>query len=308
MINYYKTLSGHISNIKEYEENCWVKCVSPTDKEINYLQSELGIEPDIVTASLDPEENSRMTVEGKSVLIVVDSPIVEKTAKNFTYYTKPISIIITPKNIVTVSREERPLIDEFSAGSIRYAYPEDKTHFTLKIILRIAGKYLQYLNQIIKMTERVEDELKRSIKDKDMIQLLEIKKSLVYFSASLNSISGMLEKLSRGKHVELSEDDSELIKDIMVEIKQASEMSATYLEILSISMDTFSSLISNNLNDIMKVLTSVTLVLSMPTMVAGIYGMNSPDIPFMDSCWFSFVLMLVLMLVTWIILKRKDMI
>lgn len=308
MITYYKTSNGRITNIENYEPNCWVKCVSPTEKDINYLLSELKIDPVLVRSATDPEESSHVNREDDNVLMVVDSPVVEKASKNFTYYTNPVSIIITPKNIVTISLKENSVIEDFSSGMLRVSYPEKKAHFAFKIIFRIAGKYLQYLKQIIKITEHVEKEIKKTMKNQDIVQLLEIKKSLVYLSSALKSIGIMLEKISRGKHVKLDEESSDVLSDVTVEIRQATEMAEIYLGILSTSMEAFSSMITNNLNDITKVLTSVTLILSMPTMIAGIYGMNNPNIPTMEDWRIPFILMAVIMAVTWIILKRKDMI
>lgn len=308
MIKYHKTANGHITTLENLEAECWINCTAPTEKEINYLISDLGIDPDLLKASLDEEESSHVDREGDCTLMIMDSPVVNKSGKNFTYYTNPISIIITPKNIITISLKENSIIEEFSEGLIRSAYPENKTRFAMQIMLRMASKYLQYLTQINKITEHVEEELKKSMQNEELIQLLEIEKSLVYFSASLKSISGMLRKLSRGKHVELGEEEADLLEDIMIEIKQAAEMSEIYLNILSSSMDAFSSLISNNLNVVMKVLASITLILSMPTIVSGIYGMNNPGIPFMENWWFPFLLTGISMFITWLILKHKDMI
>ena len=172
----------------------------------------------------------------------------------------------------------------------------------------MASKYLQYINQIIKITGYVEKELKETMKNEDLIQLLEIKKSLVYFSASLKAIGSTLNKMSRGRYIKLDEDEGELLEDVIIEMKQAAEMSEIYMDRLSSSMETFSSLISNNMNVVMKILASITLILSMPTIISGIYGMNNPDIPGMNSCIYPFIIMGLLVFVTWYALRKKDMI
>lgn len=308
MIAYYKTVDGKILNINSYESGCWINCFNLTEHEIGYLISEIGVEPEFIKSSLDEEESSHIDKAENNTLIIIDSPVVDKSGKNFTYYTNPVSMILTPNNIITISIKENSILQEFSEGLIRFSYPENKVKFAIQIMTRMAGKYLQYINQIIKITGSVEEELKETMKNEDLIQLLEIKKSLVYFSASLKSISSMLSKMSRGRHIKLDEDESELLEDTIIEIKQAAEMSEIYMDILSSSMETFSSLISNNMNVVMKILASITLILSIPTIISGIYGMNNPGIPFMDNWIFPFVLMLISILITWYILRKKDMI
>ena len=145
------------------------------------------------------------------------------------------------------------------------------------------------------------------MRNEDLVQLLEIKKSLVYFSASIKAISNVIGKMSRKRHFSLNEEDAELLEDVAIEMRQAAEMSEIYMNILSSSMEAYSSLISNNLNVVMKILASITLILSIPTIVSGIYGMNNPGIPFMDRWEIPFILMGVAIVITWAVLKKKDM-
>ena len=163
------------------------------------------------------------------------------------------------------------------------------------------------MNQINKITDRVEEELKKSMKNKELIQFLEIEKSLVYFSAALKSTGIMLGRVTRGRYLRLDEEDTELLEDVMIEIKQATEMSETYLNILTGTMDMLSTLISNKLNDVMKILASITFISSIPTIISGIYGMNT-DLPLQKIAWFPFALMAVFTVITWAILKKKNMI
>ena len=220
MIKYHKTENGRITEIRNYESGCWIRCIEPTEEEINYLMNTIGIDADLLRSSLDEEETTHIDGEGDSTLIIIDSPVVDKTGNNFTYYTNPLSIILAPENIITIALKENSIMDEFAEGVIRAAYPENKKRFALQIILRNASKYLQYLTQINKITERVEEKLKKTMQNEDLIQLLEIEKSLVYFSASLKSINGMLRKLSRGKHIVLQEEEQDLLEDVIIEIKQ----------------------------------------------------------------------------------------
>ncbi len=308
MIKYYKTVGSKTEQIKSIEEGCWVNCVKPTDSEIGYLLSTCNINPEFMRASLDEEESSRIDREDDNSLIIIDNPVVNKSGKNLTYYTTPLSIIITPHNIITISLKETHVLEEFEESLIKNTNINDRNRFALQIMLRVAGKYLKYLKQINKITEHVEEELKKSMKNKELIQFLEIEKSLVYFSASLKSIGVMLGRMGRGKYINLNEEQSELLEDVIIEIKQATEMSEIYLNILNGTMDAFASIISNNLNIVMKVLASITLILSIPTIISGIYGMNNPRIPMIEYWWFPLGLSAISMFVTWIILKHKNMI
>ncbi len=308
MISYYKTVNGKTTEISKCEKECWVNCISPTEEEINFLISKFKLEPEFVRASLDEEESSHIDDENGTTLIIIDSPVVNKSGKNLTYYTTPLSMILTSENLITISLTENSILGEFSEGLIKNACPENRKYFVFQIMLRMAGKYLKYLNQINRITQHVEEELKKSMKNKELIQFLEIEKSLVYFSASLKSIGIMLGKISRGRYIKINEDEAELLEDVTIEFKQALEMSEIYLNILTGTMDAFSSIISNNLNVVMKVLASITLILSIPTIISGIYGMNNPGIPLMEYWWFPFVLSGVSMFLTWAILKHKNMI
>lgn len=307
MINYYKTIDGKITKISNYEKECWIRCVSPTEDEISYLISNYKIEQEFLRSSLDEEESSHIDHENDTTLIVIDSPTVNKSGKNLTYYTNPLSMIITPENLITISIKENSIMEEFAEGLLKNSYTDQKYHLALQMMLRMAGKYLKYLNQINRITQQVESELKTSMKNQELIQFLEIEKSLVYFSASLKSITIMIGRMARSKFINLNEEESELLEDVMIEFKQALEMSEIYLNILSGTMDAFSSIISNNLNIVMKILASITLILSIPTIVSGIYGMNNPGIPMMEYAWFPFVLTFVLMFIAWAILKKKNM-
>ncbi len=307
MISYYKTIDGHITEIKKYELGCWINCVSPKDEEVTSLIKDFNIEPELFRASLDEEETSHIDMEEGTTLITIDTPIVEKDGKNITYLTVPLGVMITQDNVITVSLRENPIINEFAEGVVRGVHTNLKTQFVLFIMLKTATKYLQYLNQIDRISNQVEKELRKSMRNKELIQLSEIEKSLVYFSASLKSTNATLEKIMRGRYIKLYEEDQELLEDVLIEFKQAIEMSNVYLNILSRTMDSFSSIISNNLNNVMKTLTSITILIAIPTLISGIYGMNNPGIPGMEQTWVPFILMGVLTLITAWWLKKTDL-
>lgn len=296
VVSYYRTVNGRIEEIKEYEEGCWVNCISPDEEEVDYLLDFFDIPPELLRSALDEEESAHIDSEDDTTLIIIDVPVVEKVSGSITYSTMPIGIMITNKNVITVSLRESTILTEFSEGVVRNVRTDYKTHFVLHIMLRMATKYLQYLKQIDKISNRIERNLRKSAKNKELNQLLDVEKSLVYFSASLKSDEITLEKIMRGRYIKLYEEDQDLLEDVLIEIKQAVDMTATYLNILNGTMDVFASIISNNLNVIMKIQASLTLLVSVPTVISGIYGMNIiGGLPFDKLWWFPLVLSAVLM-------------
>lgn len=174
-------------------------------------------------------------------------------------------------------------------------------------MLRVAQRFLQFLKQIDKLSSSLERQLRKSMKNKELINLLDVEKSLVYFSTSLKSDETTLEKLMRGKYIKLYEEDQDLLEDVLIEIKQSIEMSSIYLNILSGTMDAFASVISNNLNIVMKVLASVTIVISIPNIIAGFYGMNVQGLPLSEFFWFPILLSGIVMGVVALILHKRGM-
>lgn len=308
MINIFKTVNNKVVRIDHVAEGCWISVVSPTEEEIRYLVEEVGLESDFVRAALDDEESSRIENEENQTLIIVDTPMAQKeTEKNtILYTTMPIGMIMTEKLVVSVCLEETPVIAEFENGLIKNVQTHLRTRFLLMMLLRVATKYLQYLKQIDKLSNMVERQLHRSLRNKELIQLLGMEKSLVYFSTSLKSNEITLEKILRGRIIKMYDEDQDLLEDVLIEIKQAIEMSNIYSSILSGTMDAFASVISNNLNIVMKVLTSITILMAIPTMVASFYGMNVEGIP-MPVFWFPIAVSLLATIVVAIILVKKNM-
>lgn len=307
MIHYYKTINGRIRQQEEFEDGCWINVVNPDEKEINELIQEFSLEPDFLRAALDEEESSRIETEDDNTLIIIDTPVAEKNDEGVTYSTIPVGILVTPKGVLTVSLRENAILSEFTEGVVKGVQTNLKTHFVLHLILRVATRYLQFLKQIDKLSSSLEKQLRKSMKNKELIQLLDVQKSLVYFSTSLKADETTLEKLMRGRYIKLYEEDQDLLEDVLIEIKQAIEMSSIYLNILSGTMDAFASVISNNLNIVMKVLASITIVISIPNIIAGFYGMNVDGLPLSQFFWFPIVLALGLMAIVGFILHKKDM-
>jgi magnesium transporter len=308
MIYYYKTVSGRIRQQEELEDGCWINVINPDEREINDLIQRFSLEPDFLRAALDEEESSRIETEDNTTLIIIDAPVAEKNESGVSYSTTPVGILVTQTNVITVSLRENAILTEFTEGVVKGVQTNLKTQFVLHLVLRVATRFLQFLKQIDKMSSLLEKQLRKSMKNKELIQLLDVQKSLVYFSTSLKADETTLEKLMRGRYIKLYEEDQDLLEDVLIEIKQAIEMSSIYLNILSGTMDAFASVISNNLNMVMKVLASVTIVISIPTIIASFYGMNVEGLPLSQYFWFPIVLAVALMgFVGWLLRKKGMM-
>lgn len=310
MIAYYKTVGGKVQQLAGKEENCWINVVSPTESEIKELIDVFGIEPEFLRASLDEEESSHIENEEDHTLIIMDFPVVEKREEGVFYSTSPIGIILLEKHLFTISLKENPIIQEFCSGMVKNVQTAHRTQFVLHLLFRMANRFLQYLKQIDKVSDFLEKQLRKSMRNKELVQLLDLEKSLVYFQTSLKSDETTLEKLLRGRYIKLYDDDQDLLEDVLIEIKQAIEMSNIYLSILSGTMDAFASVISNNLNIVMKALTSITIVMAIPTMIFSFYGMNIGEnvgLPFAGNYLFPLGISLVATVAAGIILYKKEM-
>lgn len=310
MLNFYKTINNSIVEVDEIESGVWVSAIAPTESEISKLENELGLDRDFIRSALDEEETSRIEDEENQTLIVLDYPVMEKSNdadETISYYTTmPMGIILTNSNVITVCLKENQIITDFATGVVKNVQTNYKTRFVFCMLLRIAGKYLQYLKQIDKIISYVESQLNKSMQNKGLIEFLGLKKSLVYFSTSLKSTETVLEKLLRGRIIKLYEEDQDLLEDVLIEVKQAIEMSNIYSNILSSTMDAFSNVINNNLNVAMKVLTVITIVMEIPNMIFSFYGMNTVDLPF-PYTWLSLGLSVVLAAAAGIILIKSKL-
>ena len=290
----------------------WIALTNPTASEIIDIADTYQIDPDHLRAPLDEEERSRIEVEDEYTLILVDIPSIEERNGKDWFVTIPLAIITTKDVLITVCLEETPVLTSFMDGRVRDFHTFMKTRFILQILYKNATQFLQYLRIIDKKSEVIERKLHQSQKNEELIELLELEKSLVYFTTSLRSNEVVLEKLLRIEKIKKYPEDTDLLEDVIVENKQAIEMANIYSGILSGTMDAFASVISNNLNIVMKFLATVTIVLSIPTMIASFYGMNvnSHGMPFADSPYgFAIVLGLTLLLSLFVayIFNKKDL-
>ena len=312
MIRIFKTEDGAMHEKEEMQPGCWIALTNPTASEIIDIADTYQIDPDHLRAPLDEEERSRIEVEDEYTLILVDIPSIEERNGKDWFVTIPLAIITTKDVLITVCLEETPVLTSFMDGRVRDFHTFMKTRFILQILYKNATQFLQYLRIIDKKSEVIERKLHQSQKNEELIELLELEKSLVYCTTSLRSNEVVLEKLLRIEKIKKYPEDTDLLEDVIVENKQAIEMANIYSGILSGTMDAFASVISNNLNIVMKFLATVTIVLSIPTMIASFYGMNvnSHGMPFADSPYgFAIVLGLTLLLSLFVayIFNKKDL-
>lgn len=283
MLQIFKSTDSGLATLDQVEDGAWINLVNPSEQEILSISKDLNIPAEHLKAALDEEERSRIEVDEGCTVVLIDIPVPNvNLQEGGIFYTIPLGIIINDKNIVTVSLQENYVIKSFIERRIKSFYTFKKTRFLLQILYRNSKLYLQYLRHIDKASDKIESKLHKSLKNKELIQLLELEKSLVYFSTSLKSNEIVLEKILRSTPVKMYPDDTELLEDVIIENKQAIEMANIYSNILTGTMDAYASVISNNLNIVMKFLTSVTIVLSVPTMVASFFGMNV-DVPFENN-------------------------
>ena len=280
MIEIFKSNeSGTLEKVENIEENTWINLVTPSTEEIKTISDFFDLPEEHLRAALDTEEQARLEIDDDITLIVVDIPIHDEKNK-FSYTTIPLAIIHLPDNIITISTISHSILEEFTYRKIKDFFTFKKTRFVLQILYRNSVQFLYFLRQIARVGDATEKQLKKSMRNQELMLLLEIEKSLVYFTTSLKSNEVVLEKLRRTSFVKKDPDDFDLMEDVIIENKQAIEMAQTYANILANTRDAFSTLISNNLNIVMKKLTLITIVLAIPTIISGLWGMNVVDIPF----------------------------
>jgi len=312
MIKIYTTDENKdFKEIKSLKKGCWIDLVNPSVQELKEIANKTKTDEDLLLKLLDSEELPRIEKGDTSTLIVVDTPYVTDTNYKHKYNTDPIGIIINDEGyLITMSLKNQNFLDDFKNNGVKDFQTNTKTKFVIQVLLRVAGVYQKELASINEYINSKEKVLYKSTNNKELIDLLNIEKTLVYFSTSLKANDVVLEKLTKGNVIPLYEDDTDLLDDAIIENKQAIEMANIYREILSSMTDTYATIISNNLNDVMKFLASITIVFSIPTMVASFIGMNVPLGKIGESP-FSFILIIMLSvllaLIIAYILRKKNM-
>lgn len=327
MLRTYLTIEDRLTTLENLsEKGIWINLINPPETELTKVAVSGGINLDLLRVALDAEERSRIEVDEGQLLILINVPISEGDNGSLLYDTVPLGIVVAENCIVTVCLKENPIVTEFEYGKNRAFFTFKKTRFVLQILFKTATYYLRYLQQIDKKSSEIENQLHGSMKNEQLIKLLNLEKSLTYFTTSLRANEIVMEKLLRlqlksptanvdpdtamtTQILKMYPEDEELLEDVITENKQAIEMSQTYSTILSGLMDAFASIVSNNLNIIMKFLTSVTIIMALPTMVASFYGMNVA-VPFQNAPHafaIAIIISLVLSVVGVLLLRWKNM-
>lgn len=311
MLRIFKTdyITKHVKKLKKIQVDSWIALTNPTNDEIQKVVDRTKVDIDLIRKMLDTEELPRVEQSENGTLIVIDTPYLEEDEHKYTTY--PLGIIITNNNyVITVSPKKISILDDFKNNKVADFRTAKKTRFLIQILLKTSSYYLRALKEVNQDIEAKEEVLKKSTKNKDLIDLLNIEKTLVYFTSSLKANELVLEKLYRGTMVTLYEDDKDLLEDAVIENKQAIEMSTIYKSILKSITNTYETIASNNLNDAMKFLAGITIVLSIPTMISSFLGMNIPLGDIMtDTLGFVKIICvsLIISIVLAYVLKRKNM-
>lgn len=314
MLKIYKTtqVEKKVKKAKKISEDSWIDMISPTKEEIEKVLDMTNIEENLILKMLDDEERPRIDVTDNATLVVIDTPYLEENDKDhFVYNTSPLGIIITDNNyVITISPNGTKVLSNFKKNKIKDFRTAKKTRFLIQILIETATEYIKALKVIDRKIDIKEKVLSKSTSNKDLIDMLDIEKTLVYFLTSLKANDLVLEKLSKGNILPLYEGDSDLLDDAIVENKQAIEQSEIQRNILESITDTYATIISNNLNEVMKFLAGVTIVISIPTMISSFLGMNVPfgnigEDPF--AAIIILIVSIVISVIIAIILKKKNL-
>ena len=294
MVKYFMTGGGAMRQIDGFEKNCWVDMINPDDVECDRISALTGVPEDMIKAALDDNERARTEFDDGCSMFVVDCPLIEESEGGDSYTTLPLALIYNERCVITVCLKGNTVLKDFITGR-ETVFTEKPLHFVLSFMLGNAKRFLYCLKQIDRKTRRIQGEMSRTMRNSEIIQLLDLQNSLVYFSISLNSNSRVHEKLYKVEGAAAREELLDLYEDVIIEAKQAIETCNIYKNILSVTMDAYGSVISNNANDTMRKLTIITIILAIPTMIAGFWGMNM-TVPFQtqegdtSTLWFWIVI------------------
>lgn len=283
MIQYFKTINGRLVQIEQVEKDCWVNVIAPSSQEIEFLSQKLLIGADLIIDPLDADESPRVEQHKNCMLIVCRIPLEMGFEEDLPYLTLPLGIILKRDLIVTVSNKQTEITQAFVEQRVRAFNTQYRERMVLQLFLRASILYLRYLKNINNKADEIQLTLHKATRNRELLQLLNFEKSLVYFTTSLKSNELMMMRLQQHSVMSnLKETERELIDDVIIETKQAIEMAKIYSNILGNMMGAHSSIISNNLNITIRFLTSVTIILSIPILIASLYGMNV-RVPFSEN-------------------------
>ncbi len=311
MVKYYKTDNQIIHEESRLTDGAWAQLTAPTAEECGAIAEELNVDIADVQAALDEEESSRIELEDGYTLILVDIPTTEIRHEKRSYTTIPLGIILTQDVIVTVCTEDTPVLKNFVNNRVKEFSTKKRLRFVYQILYRTAAMYQMNLRIIDKRRTEIEERIGDKTEDMDLIDLHELESTLVYFATSLRANSVVLDRLTRYKRLEQYPEDKELLDDVIVENRQAIEMTSIYRDIINGTRELMSSVIDNRLNNVMKYLTSITVVMAVPTVISGLYGMNVDEkwMPFSDTPYGFLIIcvltLLICVLTLWFLRKKK---
>ncbi|MBB6098820.1 magnesium transporter [Deinobacterium chartae] len=282
MLEFYRSIGGKLTRQDGYVDNGWINAVAPTPAELQYLHTAFGIPQDYLSYPLDLDERPRFEKEDGFTLIVMQTSYPLGEHSDIPYDTIPLGIIHAEHCIVTICTMPNPVIEEIKRGTLRHVSTAKKNRFTLQIFLRTAQRYLIDLRRIDKQVDAVEDRLENSTRNRELLELLKLEKSLVYFKTALKANELMMERIKRDRVFEMYPDDQDLLDDVLIENLQAIEMTDITTNILTSMMGAFASVISNNVNAVVKLLTTTTILIAIPTLITSVFGMNVP-LPWQES-------------------------
>jgi magnesium transporter len=286
MLTVYKTTEQGLEQLESVANGSWIKVVDPIAEEIQKL-ADWGVDADYINYSLDLDEMPRIERDDDYTFILIRIPH-RQPDNDIPYTTIPLGILIKGNMIVTICRYEKDMFGVLANGKYRLLKTGKRYRFALYIFLETATRYLTHLREINRITEALEDQLQKSTRNREVLELLKYQKSLTYFATALRSNEVMMERVQRMQIFNYYEDDQELLEDVLTENQQAIQMTNIATELLSAMMDAFASIISNNLNAVMKILAALTIIIALPGTVGTFFGMNVP-LPLSDTSPFSFL-------------------
>lgn len=312
MITIYRTDDRIIRKIDKFEPGSWVNLTSPTLEECADISEQFGMDIEDVRAALDDEESSRISIEDDYTLILVDIPLAETRNNRHTYTTIPLGILLTEDVVVTVCAEETAVLRTFVEQRVREFSTKKQMRFTYQVLYNTAMVYQSLLRSIDRKRKEIEERIDQNTEDVDLVDLHELESNLVYFATSLRANGVVLDRLSRYGRLRKYSEDLELLEDVVIENKQAIEMTQIYRDIINGTRELMSTVINNRLNNAMKYLAAITIVMSIPTIISGMWGMNvsSEWMPLSDTPYGFGILSLatvIICVVAMIILKKRKM-
>lgn len=310
MIQYFKNVNNETVEIDKPESGIWVNLVPPfREEEFFDLGEELDIPIEFLRDSLDIDERPRYELEDNVKFIVIKTPTENNSFNDSDafYITIPICIILTHNHIVTVNSFDNGAIKKF-LNTFQKRHPDKRNLMVLKVFEKVVTNFMDYLKEINQRRNLLEQKLYDANRNEELLELVRIQKSLVYFVTALRSNELLMMKLERTNFLSLNEEEREELNDLIVDNSQALEMANIYTNILSSTLDAFASIIANNQNEVLKRLTSLTLILTIPTLIASIYGMNTP-IPYKNSpytFWIPVIIALIILIVASVSYYKRN--